>query len=93
MTTDIRAKIRAKVLALASQCGFANARLDDDDIIPKTGLLDSAATVELILWIEKNSRHPLEDDEMTVDNFGSVNRIAAYMDARSHEAREPEAAH
>lgn len=80
-----RTRLRAKIAALAAELGRDASSLGDDDIIPATGLLDSAAILALIVWCEEEFRVPLEIEGITVDNFGSVNRILSHVEQlRSH---------
>lgn len=85
MTLDrdaVKAAIRAKVLALASALGVHDATIDDDDIIPASGLLDSAAVLELVVWYEQTYDLPLQQDEINIDNLGSINAMAGFLLAR-----------
>jgi acyl carrier protein len=85
MTLDrdtVKAAIRAKVVALARTLGVQDATLDDDDIIPASGLLDSAAVLELVVWFEQTYDLPLKQDEINIDNLGSINAMADFLLAR-----------
>jgi acyl carrier protein len=85
MTLDrdaVKAAIRAKVVALARALGVQDATLDDDDIIPASGLLDSAAVLELVVWFEQAYDLPLKQDEINIDNLGSINAMADFLLAR-----------
>lgn len=79
---EIRDTIRKKVAELAANLGNDARDLDDDDIIPATGLLDSASVLELVVWYEAHFDLPLEQDEINIDNLGSVNAMADYLIAR-----------
>jgi len=76
-----RDAIRAKVIDLASRTGTKKATLSDDDLIPETGLLDSAAIMELIVWIETRFDIEIEQSDLTIENLGSVNSIVQYVGA------------
>jgi len=52
----MRDEIRRKVLDLARRRGVKAATLADDEVIPETGLLDSAGIMELIVWLEDTLR-------------------------------------
>jgi len=49
----IKTAIREKVIALARELGEDASDISDDDIIPATGTLDSAAILGLGVWYEK----------------------------------------
>ncbi len=77
---DIRKTIHSKVVDLARQLGHDARGLRYDQDIPASGKLDSAALMELIMWFEHEFGLELEQDELTLENFGTVDRIAAYAE-------------
>lgn len=72
-------RIRAKVVSLAAECGNPDAVIEDDVIIPETGLLSSAAIIDLIMWIEQEFDISIDEDEITIDNLGSIALIALFI--------------
>lgn len=78
----VKAAIRDKVMALARSLGVTDATIDDDDVIPATGLLDSAAVLELVVWYEQTYDFPLKQEEINIDNLGSINAMADFLLAR-----------
>ena len=76
---EIRTAIRAKVLELAANLGEDASELDDDEIIPASGFLDSAAILELVVWYENEYDLPLEQFEINIDNLGSLNAMTDYL--------------
>jgi len=76
-----RNEIRAKVIDLASRTSAKKPTLGDDDLIPETGLLDSAAIMELIVWIETRFDIEIDQSDLTIENLGSVNSIVQYVGA------------
>ncbi len=74
-----RPRIRARVVSLAAECGNPDAVIEDDVIIPETGLLSSAAIIELIMWIEQEFNISIEEDDITVDKLGSISLIARFV--------------
>ncbi|HUK33234.1 MAG TPA: phosphopantetheine-binding protein [Vicinamibacterales bacterium] len=77
-----RDEIRAKVVDLASRTA-RRPTLGNDDVIPETGLLDSAAIMELIVWIETRFGMEIDQADLTLENFGTVNAIARYLVAHA----------
>ena len=61
---------------LYSDNGF---EYSDDDSFLEEGILDSIGVLELVAFIEENFTVSVEDPEITPDNFGSVNKLAAYI--------------
>lgn len=44
------------------------------------GVVDSTAIMELVVWIEGEGGFDVEIDDITPDNFGSIDKIVAYID-------------
>ncbi len=75
----MRTEIRDKILELARRRGLKTASIDDDEVIPETGLLDSAGIMELIVWLETRFDIEIDQADITIDTLGSVNTIAEYV--------------
>ncbi len=75
--------IRAKVLELARARGMRAASLEDDEVIPETGLLDSAGIMELIVWYEERFGLSIAQEDLTIENFGTVGAMAGYVSRAS----------
>ena len=78
----IKAAVRAKVIELAKNLGMDAADIGDDDIIPATGYVDSAAILELVVWYEDAYQMPLKQEEINIDNLGSINAMADFVVGR-----------
>lgn len=78
----IKAAIRTKVIELAKNLGEDASEITDDEIIPATGALDSAAILELIVWYESTYDFPLKQEEINIDNLGTINAMADFLLAR-----------
>ncbi len=75
----IKAAVRAKVIELAKNLGMDASDIGDDDIIPATGYVDSAAILELVVWYEAEYGMPLKQEEINIDNLGSINSMADFV--------------
>ncbi len=75
----IKAAVRAKVIELAKNLGMDASDLGDDDIIPATGYVDSAAILELVVWYEDAYQMPLKQEEINIDNLGSINSMTDFV--------------
>ena len=73
-------KITRQVEFLAAARGRSAVGVDKNAILPETGFLDSAAIIELICWIETEFSLDLPEEEITLQNFGSITHIAAYVE-------------
>ena len=56
--------------------------LSDSDIIPATGLLDSTAILELVVWYEQTYDFPLKQEEINIDNLGSIDAMTDFLLSR-----------
>lgn len=80
---DIKKAIHNKVVELAAQLGNNAKGLRDDQEIPATGWLDSAALMELIVWFEATYDLSIDQDQITLENFGSVDAMAKFYEEHS----------
>lgn len=72
-------EIHAKVTELARARGLRAAGFEDDEVIPETGLLDSAGIMELIVWYETRFELSIDQADLTIENFGTVNAMVEYL--------------
>jgi acyl carrier protein len=75
----VKAAIRAKVIELAKALKIDATGLSDSDIIPATGYLDSTAILELVVWYEQTYDFPLKQEEINIDNLGSVDAMTDFL--------------
>ena len=81
----VKTAIRNKVIELADGLGEDASDISDEDIIPATGALDSAAILALIVWYEQSYDIPLKQDEINIDNLGTINAMADFLLARKSD--------
>ena len=74
-----RDQIKKKIVELARQLGHNAAALGFDDEIPASGLLDSPALLELVFWFENEFGVEIEQDDLNLENFGTINAMAGYL--------------
>ena len=79
-STDTKSVIHAKIVELARELGNDARSLRNDQVIPDTGLLDSPALLELILIYEHTFRLDVDQEDLTLDNFGTIDAMAAYLE-------------
>ena len=79
----IEQTIKNKVIELVSALGEDASELTSDEIIPASGLIDSAALLELIAWYEHHFKLKLAPQEISIDNLGSLSHMADFVIARS----------
>ena len=75
----IKTAIREKVIELANELGEDASDIGDEEIIPATGALDSAAILALVVWYEETYDFPIKQEEINIDNLGSINAMADFL--------------
>jgi D-alanine--poly(phosphoribitol) ligase subunit 2 len=80
--TAVKSAIRTKVVELARNLGMDASGIQDDEIIPATGYLDSAAILELVVWYEGAYDMTLAQEEINIDNLGSIDAMTDFVLAR-----------
>jgi D-alanine--poly(phosphoribitol) ligase subunit 2 len=76
---SIAAQIKAKIIEIAMQTGDDASELELDDILPASGLIDSTGLLELIAWYEETFAIPLSQEEINIDNLGTLTRMANFV--------------
>ena len=79
---DIQAQIRDYIAQnlLFSDDGFGYS---DDASFLEEGIVDSVGIMELVMFLEENFGLTVDDEDLTPDNFDSVNKLAAYIERMS----------
>ena len=72
--------IRAKILEIARSIGVKAANVTNTEVIPETGLLDSAGILELIVWYETTYGLSIDQGDLTIDNFGTIDAMVRYLE-------------
>jgi len=86
-STDPKTVIHAKIVELARELGNDARALRNDQVIPDTGLLDSPALLELIMFYEQTFALDVDQEDLTLENFGTIDSMAAYLDKRTKSAQ------
>lgn len=73
-TPDIKAKTRQ---FLAGH--FQNHELKDDEDIFALGFVSSLLAMQLVQFVEKEFGITVDDDDLDIDNFRSIDKIAALV--------------
>lgn len=75
----IELAIKNKIVDIASRMGDDASELQSEDVIPATGLIDSAGLLELIAWYEDHFQIRLAQEEITIDNLGTLSSMADFV--------------
>ena len=79
---DTKERIHKQVQTMAKALGRTTRAVGDDEELPKAGLLDSASILELILWVENEFDIEIDQHDLSLDNFGTIRKMAQYIEAR-----------
>ena len=78
MTAEIKIKTREFLARF-----FQNLELDDDQDIFALGFVNSLFAMQLVLFIEKEFAISIENDDLDIDNFKSLNAIANLVEQKT----------
>ena len=70
--------IKQKVAAFFSRT-FRAATFNDDDDIFALGFVNSLFAMQIVLFVEKEFGVTVENDDLELDNFRSVNAIVRFV--------------
>ena len=76
----MRDDIRNYLLSHSATVGVAD--LADDESLLDAGVIDSAAMIDLIAFIEKGFKISIDEDDMIPENFDSLDAIVTYVDGK-----------
>ncbi len=82
MTADVRAEIRSFITGR-----FPQAELADETDIFELGFVNSLFATELVMFIENNVGITIPNEDLTLDNFRTVARMADLVNRQSATVR------
>lgn len=62
------------------------ANWQDSDDIFSTGFINSLFAMQLVLWIEKEFGITVDNDDLEIGNFNSVENIAAFVGRKTNNS-------
>lgn len=57
-------------------------KLNDNDSFFETGIIDSVGVLELVAFVEEFFRITVNDDEVTLENLDSINRLTSFIQSK-----------
>lgn len=78
---DAKGKIKAFLSAF-----FQTAALKEDDDIFALGFVNSLFALQLITWVEKEFGVQINDEDLDMENFNTIDAIANLVSRRSSRA-------
>lgn len=62
---------------------FRNADLQDDTDIFASGFINSLMAMQLVMFVEKEFEITIENDDLDIENFRSINAIVGLVERRA----------
>lgn len=78
----IIAAIKQEIVRIADRLDCDASELQEDELIPASGLIDSAGLLELIAWFEAAYDLSIPPPDLTIDNLGTMKAMADYVRRR-----------
>ncbi len=75
----VEAAIKQQLVRICESLGEDARGLASDELIPASGLIDSAGLLELLVWYEGHFGISLKPDEITIDNLGTIRLMAEFV--------------
>ena len=72
-------KEKIKNFIISNLSNLTNANLNDDDNIFELGYVNSMFSMKLLLFVEREFDITIQNDDISIENFSSVNRIDALI--------------
>lgn len=77
METSIQTRVRSFLMKF-----FENIELTDEQDIFALGFVNSLFAMQLVLFVEKEFEMKVEDEDLDIDNFRTLNAIAALVERK-----------
>ncbi len=78
--------VHQQLIEICANLGEDATDFGFDESIPGSGLVDSAALMELLAWYESFFKIELAPAEITIDNLGTIALMAGFALARQARA-------
>ena len=79
---QVIASLRAILAGLAASLGHDSGHLTETDIIPDSGVVDSAGLIEFVVLADDKYGLAIEAEDMTVDRLGTLGAFADFVLSR-----------
>ena len=62
-------------------------KIDDDSQLLESRVIDSLGVLDIVAFLENSFRISVTDDELVPENFGSINRMASFVDHKRNRTQ------
>lgn len=88
-TAEQTGEDKGKIRAFVSRYIRGSEWRDDEDMFA-SGLVNSLFAMQLVMFVEKEFGVTVEDEDLEMDNFRSVDAIAGLVQRKRHAGAAPE---
>ena len=74
---------------LATEAGADASKIETTTLLFSSGLVDSFAMVNLIVFVEKSSGIKIKATDVNLDNLDSIDRILRFVARRAGDGQDP----
>ncbi len=79
--------VKTKIIKFISRFVRTQELHDDDDIFA-LGFVNSMFAMQLVAFVEKEFDLTVEDEDLSIENFKSINAIAAFVECKTSSSRK-----
>lgn len=72
---------KLKIRSFLSRFFRVEAITDDDDFFAQ-GFVNSLFAMQLVMWVEKEFDISIEDQDLDIQNFNTVNAVAGFVERK-----------
>jgi acyl carrier protein len=83
-SAEIKDQVREFIMKIAIRRGVQS--VSDDDSLTAAGVLDSLGIFRLVTFLEETFAVGVSDEEITIENFQSINAIQEFVSAKQQGA-------
>lgn len=62
-------------------------KIDDDAHLLESRVIDSLGVLDIVAFLEQSFGISVTDDELVPENFGSINRMAAFVTQKKNQSQ------
>jgi acyl carrier protein len=82
MTDDHNIKSQIHSFILGKFPLARKREIEDDVQLLESGVIDSLGVLDVVAFVERTFAIKIDDDELTPDNFGSIQRLSSFVEQK-----------
>ena len=82
--SDLLTSVRSKIVEIATRVlGEDFPEFTNDENLIELGLIDSPGVIELVIWTEEEFAITIAEDEVVLDNLGTVTAMVSFIENKT----------